>query len=136
MSYQQFFPSDASVVEDHTSCKENEKRQNRKRLWTSHLQQLLDENIYALFCSLWQRDKNFYLLNRETSVKHSWPVAAAGGLPNGMEHIGLLAVPCQTWEDQERGASGGIWVVGTGLIVHPVQRNLTTIISTEELTGA
>lgn len=62
------------------------------------------------------------------------PVAAAGGLANSMEHIGLLAVPRQAWEDQYRGAGRGFWVGLAGLIVHPVQGDLTPINCTDPLT--
>lgn len=58
----------------------------------------------------------------------------AGGLVDGMEHVGLLAVPCQAWEDQYRGARRGFWVGRAGLIVHPVQRDLTAINRTDQLT--
>lgn len=57
----------------------------------------------------------------------------AAGLGNSMEHIGLLTVPRQAREDQHCGASRGFWVGRTGLIVHPVQRNLTTVDRTYEL---
>lgn len=73
-------------------------------------------------------------LRQETGEEHIGPVAAAGGLPNSVEHIGLLAVPCQAWEDQYRGAGRRFWVGPTGLIVHPVQRNPTTINRTDQLT--
>lgn len=69
-----------------------------------------------------------------TGEEHNLPIAAASGLANGMEHIGLLAVACQTWEDQYCGAGGGFWVGRTVLIVHPVQRDLTTINRSDQLT--
>lgn len=63
------------------------------------------------------------------------PVAMAGGLVNGVEHIGLLAVPRQAWENQHCRAGGGFWVGRAGLIVHPVERYLTTINGPDTLTG-
>lgn len=63
-----------------------------------------------------------------------WPVAVAASLANSVEHVGLLAVPRQARKDQHCGASRGFWVGRTGLIVHPVQRNLTTVNRTDELT--
>lgn len=89
--------------------------------------------MFTFVLWFWHTDKDFHLSSQETGAEHSWPVAAAGGLANGMEHIGLLAVPNQARKDQYRGASRGFWVGRTGLIVHPVQRNLTTINCTDEL---
>lgn len=60
----------------------------------------------------------------------------ASGLAYGVEHIPLLAVPRQTWEDQHRGTSRGLWVGGAHLIVHPVQRNLASVGCTDEFTVA
>lgn len=71
---------------------------------------------------------------RRWSSNMYWPVAMAAGLANSMEHVGLLTVSRQARENEHCGASRGFWVGCTGLVVHPVQRNLTTINSTDELT--
>lgn len=50
-----------------------------------------------------------------------------------MEHVPLPAVPRQAWEDQHGGTGGGLWVGGAGLIVRPVQRDLSSVGRTDEL---
>lgn len=86
------------------------------------------------FTSDFSTEKELYPFTQKTGEEHDWPVAAAGGLVDGMKHIGLLAVPCNAWEDQYCGAGRGFWVGHAGLIVHPVQRDLTTINRTDQLT--
>ena len=95
---------------------------------------IITENKKCLVLFLAHREIIESLPTGERWGAPSWPVAPAGGLADGVEHVGLLAVPCQAREDQYCGAGRGFWVGPTGVIVYPVQRNLTAITCTDQLT--
>lgn len=74
----------------------------------------------------------FYFLKKDKKI--NWPVTPSCCLANSMKHIGLLAIPRQTWEEEHSGTCARFRVGRAGLIVNPVQGDLTTINCTNQLT--